>query len=227
MAYLPYMSSPAANLDLDWTAAQEQALLDAALAVLAEHGAWDVDLVRKAGQRLGMSQALVELVLPNGPRDLSVLLARRHDTATLSRLSHLDPSALKVRARIRAGVLARVESAMVDEAAVRHSLGTLLLPHNTKTLAHLLWGAADQIWHWAGDTATDLNHYSKRTLLSGVIAATLSVRLRQGQEAAEQTLDRAIDAVMQFEMLKSRFSLDPLLLAEKAVRGMARVRYGV
>ncbi len=226
-AYIGRMSSSAADMDLDWTATQETALLDAAIALVPEHGTWDAGLVRKAGERLGLSQALVALILPNGARDLSALLARRHDAAAFASLAQIDPSSLKVRARVRAGVLARVEAAMADEAAVRHSLGTLVLPSNAKTLADLLWSAADQIWRWAGDTATDLNHYSKRALLSGVIAATLSVRLRQGEAAAEQTLDRAIDGVMQFEKLKSRFSLDPVALAEQAVRGLARVRYGV
>jgi hypothetical protein len=37
--------------------------------------------------------------------------------------------------------------------------------------ARLLWEAADAIWRWAGDTATDENHYTKRLILSGVIAS--------------------------------------------------------
>ena len=26
------------------------------------------------------------------------------------------------------------------------------------------------IWRWAGDTATDVNHYTKRALLAGILA---------------------------------------------------------
>ena len=35
----------------------------------------------------------------------------------------------------------------------------------------LAWESADALWRWAGDTATDENHYSKRVLLAGILSA--------------------------------------------------------
>ena len=74
------------------------------------------------------SAAEGELLLPDGPRDLAALLARRHDRRALEALANTDPAALKVRERIRFGVLARLEGAMQDEAAVRRWAGFLALP---------------------------------------------------------------------------------------------------
>ena len=36
--------------------------------------------------------------------------------------------------------------------------------------AKLVWKTADKIWNWAGDTSSDYNYYTKRALLSAVIA---------------------------------------------------------
>ncbi|MGE3624666.1 MAG: COQ9 family protein, partial [Bdellovibrionales bacterium] len=50
-----------------------------------------------------------------------------------------------------------------------------------------LWHAADLIWWDAGDTATDYNHYSKRILLSGVIASTTLYWMNGGSADFEKT----------------------------------------
>jgi chemotaxis protein methyltransferase CheR len=53
-----------------------------------------------------------------------------------------------------------------DDAAVRRWAGFLALPFNLPLALRLLWESADALWRWAGDTATDENHYSKRAILS-------------------------------------------------------------
>jgi ubiquinone biosynthesis protein COQ9 len=61
------------------------------------------------------------------------------------------------------------------------------------------------MWRIAGDTATDFNHYSKRTILLGVYVSTVLVYLDDGSEDLSETrafLDRRIDNVMQFEKVK-------------------------
>ena len=59
-------------------------------------------------------------------------------------------------------------------------------------------------WRWAGDTATDANHYSKRALLWGVLASTLAVRLARGETAAERHLDARLADVMRIETWKAK-----------------------
>jgi ubiquinone biosynthesis protein COQ9 len=89
----------------------------------------------------------------------------------------------------------------------------------------LVWESADAIWRWAGDRATDENHYTKRALLAGILASTLLVRLTAGQAAAETQVDRRIEDVMWFERLKGRAGR--LHLGALAAGALGRLRYGL
>lgn len=235
MTYLARMSkpqstddpaNPAAQAEPDWVDVTEQRLLDAALILLAEHGRWDAALVAKAGAEIGLSAAETELLVPNGARDLAALLIRRHDAAAAKTLAQVDATSLKIRERIYHAVAERIEAAMADDLAVRKASVFLASPGNAGLLGRLLWATADMIWRWAGDTAVDFNHYSKRAILSGVIASTLGVRLAQGEDAARRHLTRSIDAVMQFEKFKARTKFDPEGLARTVAGVAARFRYG-
>ncbi len=192
----------------DWADAAEARMLEGALA-LAEQGVrWDDGLFARAAASAGLSSADAELLTPRGARDLAALLWRRHDAQALAGLGQLDPSALKVRARIRTAVLARLDTAMADRAAVRAASLFLARPGQVGLALQLGWATADALWRWAGDTSTDENHYSKRALLCAILASTMTVRLARGEDAAARHLDARIDNVMSFEKLKGR--LPPL-----------------
>lgn len=208
---------------LDWADDAEDRLLDAALPLAPRHG-WTRRLIAAAAKDTGFSLADAELVLPGGPRDLAALLSRRHDRRAIAALAGLDAQSLKVRERIRAGVLARTQAAMEDRDATRRWCGFLALPLNTPLGLRLAWASADAIWRWAGDTATDENHYSKRALLSEILISTLAVRLAMGANAAAAHLDTRISAVMAFEKWKA--GVKPAEAADAAARALGRLRYG-
>ena len=210
----------------DWADQTEQRLLDAALIQLPDHGRWDDALVLRAGREIGLSKPEVELLAPNGARDLAGLLIRRHDAETRLKLSRVNPADLKIRERIFQAVLERIDAAMVDDLAVRKAGLYLAGPSRVALAARMLWGSADMIWRWSGDAAVDFTHYSKRAILSGVIASTLGVRLAQGEAAARAHLTRSIDAVMQFEKFKARSTVNPEGLARAVADAAARLRYG-
>ena len=113
---------------------------------------------------------------------------------------------------------------MADEAAVRRMCGFLALPTNLPLALRLVWESADAIWRWAGDTATDENHYSKRAILSGILISTLAVRIHSGAEAAAEYLAARIDNVMAFEKWKAQFH--PAEQAKDVARALGRIRYG-
>jgi len=209
--------------ETDWADQTEQRLLDAALTHAPTTG-WSRRLLSKAAADLHMSLAEAELLLPEGPRDLAALLVRRHDARALQTLGNVDASGLKIRERIRAGVLARVGAAMETAEATRRCMGFLALPTNAALGLRLLWAAADGLWRWAGDTSTDENHYTKRALLAEILGTTLAVRLACGEDAAAAHLDRRIASVMAFEKWKS--GLRPADLAERFVARLGRLRYG-
>ena len=205
----------------DWAEATEQQVLDAALKITATQG-WTWPAVRAAGKAAGLSAAETELLLPRGPADLAALLSRRHDARALAALP--DPASLKIRERIRAAVEARLDAAAQDEAAVRRWAGYLSLPLNFSLGLKLLWESADALWRWAGDTATDENHYSKRAILSGILASALAIRLSSGRDAAMSFVDARIENVMSFEKWKA--GLKPADLMRDIAAALGKMRYG-
>jgi ubiquinone biosynthesis protein COQ9 len=203
-----------------WADDMEQAVLDAAVALAPAHG-WGGDLARAAGARLALSEGDVALLLPHGSRDLAALLSRRCDRAAIAALANTDPTALKVRERIRTGAVARLDAHR--EYAAGRCMGFLALPPNLPLASRLLWEAADTIWRWAGDTATDENHYSKRAILSGVLGAVLATDLASSREAAIAQLDARLANVMAFEKWKA--GKHPGRLVEQAAQALGKLRY--
>ncbi len=209
----------------DWADATEQQVLDAALVIAPQEG-WTWRMATMAGKACGLSPGETELLLPQGPADLAALLSRRHDAATLEALSAIDPAALKIRERIARGVEARLEAMAVDEPAVRRCAGFLALPAHLALGARLAWESADMLWRWAGDVATDENHYSKRLLLAGILSGALAIRLASGSEVALAFVDRRIGDVMTFEKWKATTKLKPSVLAARLAGSLSRMRYG-
>jgi len=208
----------------DWASRTEARLLAEALRLAPQLG-WTWRLAIAAGAAVGMTRGETELLVPGGPRDLAALQSRACDAAALAALADVDPVTLKVRERIRRGALAWLDAATADEPATRRWAGFLALPTHAPLGLRLAWETADKLWVWAGDRATDENHYSKRALLAGILMATLLVRLSQGEAAAEATLDRRIEAVMAFERFKGR--VGKLQLGAWTAGAMGRLRYGL
>jgi ubiquinone biosynthesis protein COQ9 len=206
----------------DWTAAAEQRLLDAALPLAPSLG-WNASLLARAAAAAGLSPGEAMLVAPNGARDLVALLSRRHDAAGLAALAGVDPRSLKMRERIARGVEARLDAAAADGETVRRWAGFLLLPPNLPLAVRLVWASADAIWRWAGDTATDENHYSKRAILAAILVSSLAIRLASGREAASAYLAARIANVMTYETWKA--GLKPGDLAAEIAGALGRLRY--
>jgi ubiquinone biosynthesis protein COQ9 len=209
----------------DWADLMEQQVLDAALKIAPEEG-WTTRLATLAGKACGLSAGETELLLPQGPADLAALLSRRHDARALETLAGLDPKALKIRERIARAVEARLNAAVADQAAVRRWTGFLALPHHAALGARLAWESADVLWRWAGDTATDENHYSKRALLAGILTGALAIHLSSGRGAALAFTDRRIANVMAFETWKRTTRFKPGAMMDAVAGALGRMRYG-
>lgn len=216
--------TPTSKAPVDWAGDMEQRLLDVALGLAPSEG-WTSLMATRAGAAAGLSAGETELLLPQGPRDLAALASRRHDAKALEALAGLDPAALKIRERIARAVTARLDAACADEAAQRRLSGFLALPQNAALGARLTWESADALWRWAGDTATDENHYSKRILLAGILTGALAIRLGSGRAAALAFVDRRIGDVMAFEKWKATTGFRPQALIAGAASAWGRMRY--
>lgn len=207
----------------NWADRKEQAVLDAAIARAPTLG-WNSRLVRAACEAEGLSLGDEELLLPNGPRDLAVLLSRRHDVRALKALEATPPEILKIRQRIAAAVSARMEAGAGDIEASKRCAGFLALPTNLDLGLQLAWETADHLWRWAGDTATDQNHYSKRAILGGILIPALTMRWFDCKDVADAFVARRIENVMAFEKWKAGKDFDAPV--RKITETLARMRYG-
>lgn len=208
----------------DWAATAEQQLLAAMLRAAPAQG-WTWRSVRAAGRACGFSDGETELLVPHGPADLAALLSRRHDAQALAALAAVDPAGLKIRERIRRALEARLDAAAADEPAERRCMGFLALPQNLGLAGRLAWERADVLWRWAGDVATDENHYSKRAILGGVLTGALAIRLASGRGDALTFVDRRIDNVMAFEKWKATTKLRPEAFVTGLASALGKIRY--
>jgi ubiquinone biosynthesis protein COQ9 len=188
---------------------------------------WTMAAVEAAAADLAIAPAMARLAVPGGAVDMVDAYIATADTKMAEALDTPEFHALKVRQKITTAIRTRLEQAIPHREAIRRSAAVLALPGNAPRAARLTWRTADNIWRLAGDTATDFNHYSKRTLAGSVYAATLLYWLHDESEGFAETwafLDRRIEGIMRIEKLKARFKGGERL---SPVRFLGRLRYPV
>ena len=90
-------------------------------------------------------------------------------------------AAPKTRDRVTEGALA-----FLDVFAASPMALSVLMAAKPMGFQGLLWSVADEIWHHAGDTATDHNYYTKRALLSQILLHAALVMTGDGAYNAAQ-----------------------------------------
>lgn len=180
-------------------------LLAAALPEAAFDG-WRAGTLVKAEKAAGLPEGGAGLACPSGVVDLLDHWHLRADEAMERALAAQDLAAMKIREKVAAGVLARIDAVSPENReAARRAAHRLALPDAAPRAARMVWRTCDRIWRAIGDRSTDGNHYSKRAILAGVFASTFAVWLDAEEEAdVEAFLDRRIDNVMQFEKFKAQ-----------------------
>ncbi|MBC7137918.1 MAG: COQ9 family protein [Defluviimonas sp.] len=185
-------------------AAVQESLLEAALAHVPFDG-WSQATFQAAARDAGVDLPLARVICPRGAVDLAVAYHRRGDAAMRLRLAQHDLAALRFRERVALAVRLRLGAA--DRELVRRAAALFALPQHAGTGSRLIWGTADAIWEALGDSADDLNWYSKRATLAAVLSATVLYWLgdsSEGDAATWEFLDRRIENVMQIEKLKAQ-----------------------
>jgi ubiquinone biosynthesis protein COQ9 len=193
----------------------------------AASAGWTEAAFRAAVKDSGLSEGEAQLACPRGAFDLFDAFAARADAAMLKGLSALDLPTMRIRDKVRAAVQLRLEAQADYKLAARAMTRALARPDRAPEAARLLWRTADHIWRALGDKSTDGNFYSKRAILSGVLASTYARWFADESADHEATwafLDARIENVMQFEKFKARFK--PVgEAAQSAVGIAARLRY--
>lgn len=203
----------------------------AALApLIAENAAFDGfsnEAVASAATRLGVDPDIARLAFPGGAREMVDAWFASVDAAMAERWPAEKLATLKIRERITTLVETRIDLLAPYRESLRRALALLALPTNAPHAARLGWRAADLMWNLAGDTATDFNHYSKRTILGAVYGSTMAVFLNDESEDLAETrafLARRIGEVMRFESWKHRRAARSIERPSLA-RFIGRLRY--
>lgn len=177
---------------------RRDALLLAALPHVPFDG-WTRRALDAGARDAGLTAADVAFAFPQGAGELVGHFGDWADRAMLAAVDADVLAALKVRERITRLVRGRLEILAPHKEAVRRAAAFLAVPVNAPVGARSVARTADRMWAAAGDTATDLNWYSKRALLIGVLGSTTLYWLNDTSEEHADTwgfLDRRIADVM-------------------------------
>ncbi len=186
-------ASGAADLDL-----LRERLLDAMLVHVAFDG-WSETALLAGARDLEVEPGLVMAAFPGGPLDAARAFSALTDRRMVEAVPAGELAQMGVRDRVSALLRARIELLGPHKEAVRRLSSFLALPTNAAEAAKLAWKTCDSIWYAAGDTATDYNWYTKRSLLLSVHGATLLYWLNDRSDDDEATwafMERRLDDVM-------------------------------
>ena len=211
----------------DMTLDELRLVLAPKIAPNAAFDGWSDKALAMAAAEVGVPAPRARLCFPKGAPEMidAWFDSIDRDMAAAFPLERVE--AMKIRERIRALVMHRIEAVKPDREALRRALAIVAQPQNLPLAARLAWRAADRMWRIAGDRATDFNHYSKRAILMGVYGATTLVFLDDDSEDLMQTrafLDRRIDEVMRFEKTKAQWRGNRERLPSLS-RFLGRLRY--
>lgn len=189
---------------------------------------WTGQAFKAACEEVQLSEGEAALACPRGAADLFDAFADRADQAMLEALGELDLPSMRIREKVKAAVQLRLEAQAPYKDAARAMTRALASPLRAPEASRILWRTADRIWRALGDASTDENYYTKRAILSGVLASTYGRWFADDAPGHADTwafLDARIENVMQFEKFKAR--LRPISeRVREAVGVAARFRYG-
>jgi ubiquinone biosynthesis protein COQ9 len=211
----------------DLTLEQLRRELAPAVAAAAAFDGWSRDAVANAARQAGVDPDVAAFAFEDGAMAMIAAWIAGVDARMAEALPAEALAALPVRERIRRLVLFRLDAVAGMEESLRRALAVMAMPQNASRALRLGWRSADQMWRLAGDTATDLNHYSKRAILAGVYAATLAVFVDDKSEGKLEThafLDRRIEGIIRFEKAKAQL-LKPRDETFSLARFLGRLRY--
>lgn len=174
-------------------------LLTAILAQIPFDG-WSEKAFTLGAKEAGVKQGEAELLFPQGIRDVIECFGALADEAMQKRIDDEPGFArLKVREKIAFAVRARLEFLTPQREAVRKMLFWYAMPLNLPLGMRRLYRTTDLMWRAAGDTSTDFNFYTKRTLLAAVLKTTMLFWLDDespGCKSSWEFLDRRIGEVL-------------------------------
>ena len=204
-----------------------QAILQAMLDHVPFEG-WTKLSLSKAVKDTDLPKGADELYFPGGPLEVLEFWAAESDAAALEKIEAKGLHNMRIRDKVTECVWVWLSEMEGQEQSSRRAISRLALPDALGQGPKQLWRSADMIWRAIGDTSTDGNFYSKRTILSGVLGSSLMAFLSDDTEEkskARAFLEARIENVMQFEKTKFAMRQRRETMPDPAEM-LGRLRYG-
>lgn len=179
-----------------------------AIARAAVFDGWGDEALAAAAKEQDFDLAVARLAFPDGAMDMISAWVESVDATMEERFGSGALEGMKIRDKIRTLVWFRLDQIKGMEEAFSRALAIQAMPQNALRALRMGWSSADAMWRLAGDTATDYNHYTKRTILASIYAATLAVYVNDESEDKADSrafLERRIEGVMKFEKAKAQW----------------------
>jgi ubiquinone biosynthesis protein COQ9 len=173
----------------------EKQCLDAVLAAAVFDG-WNDKTLENAAK--ATPDGAILTLFPGGMLDVAEAWHRHLDAAMLAAYA-ANHAPEKIRHRVHALILHRLNAALPHRDAVRALLAWYMLPQHWPAAQKYLFSVGDTIWRAAGDTSTDFNYYSKRFLCGEVYRATVLYWLNDNSPEQSDTAAfcaRRIDGIL-------------------------------
>lgn len=173
---------------------------------------WNMKALEAACWDIGEPPAIASLAFSGGMKELWEYYIAAITQQMEEVLASQDMETMKIRERITLMVRTHLSLQAEHKEALRHASSLFISPVKPVTSSCTLWGVVDRMWMLAGDTSTDYNHYTKRTLLMGVYVSTFFAWLSDHSEDGSESwafLDRRIENVMQFGKMTGKVKALP------------------
>lgn len=202
-------------------------ILEVLLPIAAFDG-WNSASLRQAAKKAKLPSGSHETYFPGGALEAIAYWSETCNEQVEAYFAKRDLNEMRIRDKVTEGVWAYIEALGDNEDAARRALARLSLPDAVGRGPKKIWATADTIWRTIGDTSTDINFYSKRTILSGVVSSVFVKWLTDNdseKQATRDFLDARIANVMSIEKAKFQFKKAREAWPSPA-NVLGRMRYG-
>jgi ubiquinone biosynthesis protein COQ9 len=151
---------------------------------------WSKEALRNASAALSLEPDYAEHLFADGIIEVVQMLITELDKEMLTRYHAKDRSEFGITKKVKEALKIRFQIMAERKLLFHQTIMYLTLPWNTPKAIKFAWNTADLIWHdVVGDNSLDFNYYSKRSLLSGVYAASLLYFISDNSIKHEDTFD--------------------------------------
>ncbi|MEQ9116195.1 MAG: COQ9 family protein [Rickettsiales bacterium] len=177
---------------------------------------WGVPLFHKAEINAGMSKNQHVLLYPAGVTDVVKSYEEYADELMLQKLAKVkDFQKAKIRDKIKYAVKFRLDNSLKNSKLIIAKTKDYYKAriNNYPEVLQSSWYTVDKMWQFAGDTSTDYNYYTKRSLLFGVYNSTILYYLQDESKDHAATwdfLDSRINDVLKIGSFKKHLNISSI-----------------